>query len=152
MSRFPALNGPFPPNALIGVFRERGRRNGVSSDFFPFFSVFFRFLPFFSFLPFSSVFFVFFVWLSEEGGRHPFARPFLRNPDLIRCSIPCPLFFAGIVPKTPHIVGAGLKGAVRASTEKERKSQKLLAFLIVPSLFCTVEGQEGGRLWFLCWF
>ena len=65
---------------LFGVlsgFRKRGRRNGVTSDFFPFFAVFFRFSSVFvvfslfsslyslhslALCPFSSVFF-FFVFL-----------------------------------------------------------------------------------------
>ena len=78
-------------------FRKRGRRNGIASDFFRFlpfspfvsfwlfysgsdFFLFFLFLPFFRFLPFfpfSSVSF------SETNGETPFARPLLRNPDIL---------------------------------------------------------------------
>ena len=81
-------------NLNLSGFRKRDRRNGVASDFFPFFSVFFRFLPFssvfFSFFlvsfPFSSVFPVFFSFFqfnsfSKKKNRGdtvretPFAKP-----------------------------------------------------------------------------
>ena len=71
-------------------FRKRGRRNGVASDFFPFFS---RFLPFcsvsfrfssvvFRFLPFFSVLFRFFRFIFRKKKKRgdtvretPFAKP-----------------------------------------------------------------------------
>ena len=62
----------------------------VSSVFFRFVvfwgvCFFFRFFPFSSFLPFSSVSF------SEKSGETLFARPILRNPELI--------FDATVVPR-----------------------------------------------------
>ena len=87
---------------------QKGSPERCRFRFFPFFSVFFRFLPFFP--CFLSVFFRFFrllplfsffslyfrcfpfffrflpsfsVSFSEKNGETPFARPLLRNPDLV---------------------------------------------------------------------
>ena len=45
--------------------------------------------------------------------------------SLIRCQTPWPFLWLGIVPKSPDIVGANLRGAVKISIEKERTSQKI---------------------------
>ena len=58
----------FVGELISSGFRKRGRRNGVASDFFPFF---FRFLPFFSFLPFSFRFH-FFPFLLLFSGSESF--------------------------------------------------------------------------------
>ena len=63
--------------AFFGNLQKRGRRNGVASFFFFFFFSFFAcFLPFF-FLRFQK----------QENQETPFARPLLRKPDFLPCSI-----------------------------------------------------------------
>ena len=67
-------------------FRKRGRRNGVASDFLPFSSVFFRFLPFFP--CFLSVFFRFFLFhFQKRTGRHRSRDPFPETPIKIRLMV-----------------------------------------------------------------